>query len=157
MKRRWKWAVAGIAVTAAVTTSVTLAGATTHRVAGVQAFTVNVDSKNTAPGQNESFLAYFPSVTRVHAGDSVTFHYVGPGEPHTVTFGSLVDKAVSAFRSLTPAQQQSNNPPASFLAADAALPNLLPQGPGDAVQSARQPVLPADRPGRNGHVSGEPA
>jgi plastocyanin len=105
-----------------------------QRASSGQLFTVNVDGFN--PKTNESFLAYFPRVSTVHPGDTVVFHYVGVGEPHTVTLGSLVDKAVSVANHLTPAQQQANVPPASLRAADAALPQLFPPGPGDAVPAA---------------------
>src|SRR5438132_12569903 len=37
--------------------------------AGAQTFRVNVDGTN--PAANESFLAYYPSVVRVHAGDTI--------------------------------------------------------------------------------------
>ena len=100
-----------------------------------QTFNVLVDGHNTSA--NESFLAYFPSVVHVHAGDSVVFDQVGVGEPHTVTLGTLTDNVLSAFEKLPPKQQQ--NPPKSLLAADAKLPSLLPRGPGDAIQSAANP------------------
>ncbi len=107
------------------------------RAASSQTFTINVDGRN--PQVNESFLAYFPHSITVHAGDSVVFHYVGVGEPHTVTLGTLADNAVSIFNHLTPAQQHADNPPPAARAADAALPSLFPQGPGDAVASVANP------------------
>ena len=70
-------------------------GASTRAVragSGSQTFTVNVDGSNKAV--NESFDAYFPNVVTVHAGDTVVFHYVGVGEPHTVTLGTLANAAV---------------------------------------------------------------
>jgi plastocyanin len=108
--------------------------------AGSQTFTVNVDGRNAA---NESFLAYFPRSTTIHPGDTVVFHYVGVGEPHTVTFGTLADSAIKAFASLTPKELQAQTPPKSFLAVDSLLPNLFPQGPGDVVQSAANPCYMA--------------
>src|SRR5205823_312121 len=95
--------------------------------AGGQTFTVNVDGKN--PAANESFIAYYPSTVRAHAGDTVVFHYVGVGEPHTVTLGTLANGAVAAFEKLTPKQLQGA-PPKSALRADAKVPFLFPQGPG---------------------------
>ena len=129
--------------------SVTLAGrSSTHRVAGAQTFTVNVDGH--PAGANESFLTYFPHSITVHAGDTVVFHSVGVGEPHTVTLGTLANNAVLTYRHLTPAQQQANTPPPEMLAADAPLPNLFPQGPGDATQSAANPCyMPSGNPGTN--------
>src|SRR5947209_3015018 len=123
---------------AAMGTEATLAGtAVKGTAAGSQTFTVNVDGAN--PKANETFLAYFPRSTTVHAGDTVVFHYVGVGEPHTVTLGTLADKAVDIANHLTPAQQQANIPPKSLQVADALLPQLFPQGPGDAVASAADP------------------
>ncbi len=102
-----------------------------------QSFTVNVDGVN--PKANETFFAYFPRSSTVHPGDTVVFHYVGVGEPHTVTLGTLADKAVAAYVQLTPKQQHANTPPPALQAADAALPQLFPQGPGDAIASAAEP------------------
>jgi plastocyanin len=119
-----------LAVGAGVVVVAARAGGSTA-ASGPQVFHVNVDGKNKRA--NEAFIAYFPHVVRVHPGDTVVFHWAGNGEPHTVTLGTLADDAISAFARLKPAQQQ--NPPASVLAIDAKVPQLLPQGPGDAVQS----------------------
>jgi plastocyanin len=108
------------------------------RSQGAQSFTVSVDGKN--PKADEAFIAYYPSTVRVHPGDTVVFHMLGNGEPHTVTLGSLTNSVVAAFDKLTPKQQQSQ-PPKSLLKLDARLPQLLPQGPGDAVQSAANPCF----------------
>jgi len=117
-------------------------GGSKHATA--QSFSVLVDGHNSAA--NESFLSYFPNVVRVHAGDSVVFDQIGVGEPHTVTLGKLVDPVLAAFEKLTPRQQQ--NPPKALLAADKKLPSLLPQGPGDAIQSAANPCyLDSGAPG----------
>jgi plastocyanin len=113
--------------------------ASTHIAAAAQTFTVDVDGRGKAI--NEAFLAYYPHVVRVHAGDSVVFHMAGNGEPHTVTLGTLVDAAVSGYDKLTPQQRQAPNPPKSLQEEDASLPQLLPQGPGDATQSAANPCF----------------
>jgi len=99
-------------------------------------YTVNVDGSN--PNANESFLNYYPGTIKVHPGDNVVFHWNGPGEPHTVTLGTLADAAVQAFANLPPDTQE---PPKSAQDADAKLPQLLPEGPGDAVQSAANPCF----------------
>ena len=83
-----------------------------------QVFAVNVDGVN--PKAHETFFAYFPRASTVHPGDSVVFHYVGVGEPHTVTLGTLVDQALGLYVHLTPRQQQGP-PPAALQAVDAAL------------------------------------
>ena len=77
----------------------------------------------------------------MHAGDTVAFQMVGNGEPHTVTLGTLTNTVLAAFEKLSPAQQQ--NPPKSVIALDAAVPSLLPAGPGDAVQSVANPCFVA--------------
>jgi plastocyanin len=124
----------------------TLTAAGGRSSGGAQTFTVDVDGRGKAI--NEAFLAYYPNVTRVHAGDTVVFHMVGNGEPHTVTLGTLANAAVSGYQKLTPQQRQSPNPPKSLQLVDAALPQLLPQGPGDATQSAANPCyVQAGAPG----------
>jgi plastocyanin len=96
-----------------------------------QTFGVLVDAKSDA--FNISAFAYFPNELKVHAGDTVKFTSVFRGEPHTVTFGTLVDAAVKAFKA---------NPEAEEGAPEAKkLPDLLPEGPGDAVQAAAQPCF----------------
>jgi plastocyanin len=102
---------------------------------GTQTFTINVDGASKAA--NESFIAYFPNVLRVHPGDAVVFHEVGDGEPHTATLGKLVDRAVSAFTKLTPTQQ--NNPPAAAVRADAKLPQFTAGQSLNVVPSAVDP------------------
>ncbi len=139
---RWFGALSIVATALLASAGVLWASTSTHarasRVAAApQTFTVDVDGDN--PKANEAFIAYFPKVVRVHAGDTVVFHNKGNGEPHTATLGTLVDDAVTAAESLTP--QQQNNPPASFLAVDALVPQLLPQGPGDAIQAAANPCF----------------
>ena len=116
---------APVAVAAAL---VLLPGAAARHAGGAQTFTINVDG--TPSNANENFDAYFPRAITIHAGDTVKFHWAGLGEPHTTTFGSLVDTAVSTFNHLTPAQQNANTPPPAMQAADAALPQLFPAGPG---------------------------
>ena len=103
---------------------------------GGQTFNVSVDGTN--PNANETFLNYFPAQTRVHPGDKVVFTLNGPGEPHTITLGTLVDQTLSAFQALPPSQQE--NPPQSVIALDAKLPQLLPNL-NDASQSAANPCF----------------
>jgi plastocyanin len=111
-------------------------GAFGRPTAGVQTFTVKVDGKN--PSANEAFLGYYPSTVKLHAGDSVTFHEVGNGEPHTVTMGTLINPAVAGYDELSPAQLRGA-PPKSLQLLDARIPSLFPQGPGDANQAAANP------------------
>ncbi|HEU5004223.1 MAG TPA: hypothetical protein VFW71_15785 [Actinomycetota bacterium] len=94
-----------------------------------QGLAISVDNRN--PAANEAFLSYFPATATVRPGATLTFNLVDSGEPHTVTFGTLADAAVNAYN------QNQNS--ATSMATDAALPQLLPQGPGDAIPSAGLP------------------
>jgi plastocyanin len=145
MRRSLGWsrvAVAGLVAAMALGASTGGQARSSPAAAGRQTFTVNVDGRN--PAINESFDAYFPNVVTVHAGDAVAFHYVGVGEPHTVTLGSLANAAVTAFDRLTPAQQ--NNPPRSAIAADARLPQLLDAASAGVVPASADPCYLASGP-----------
>jgi plastocyanin len=97
---------------------------------------VSVDGSN--PNVNEAFLSYFPATATVHPGDTVNFKLAADtGEPHTVTLGTLADTAVKTAL----ADPDPNNPGTTATMADNAVPNLLPQGPGDAIQPAAVPCF----------------
>jgi len=136
MRRFVIWSVALVCATVGVLAGASVLGAKTGRaLAEPQTFTVDVDGGN--PVANESFIAYFPNVVRVHPGDTVVFQEVGNGEPHTATLGTLVNGAVSAFAKLTPTQQ--NNPPAAAVAADAKLPQFTEGQSFNVTPSAADP------------------
>jgi plastocyanin len=82
-----------------------------------------------------SALAYFPNQVEVRPGDTVDFKQNYTGEPHSVTFGTLVDAVIPAAQKLGPNAQ----PPADLEAKLDALPVMLPEGPGDANQAAVNP------------------
>lgn len=111
--------------------------------------TVGIDGKG--EDFSTSAFAYFPSKVQVHPGDTVVYESRFTGEPHTITFGTLVTDAVEAFRTMTPEQLESEGPPPPELeAAFSKLPAMLPEGPGDANQVSANPCfvatgdLPAD-------------
>jgi plastocyanin len=83
---------------------------------------VDADTKDVPIG----YTAFFPAAVTLHPGDTVEFDSNFNGEPHTVTFGSLLDEGV---KKLDPNAQEE---PAEI----AKLPALLPDGPGDAIQAA---------------------
>jgi plastocyanin len=139
MTRAWKWAVPAVLVVLVLPAAAGSARARMARTTTAQTFRVNVDQ--TSPKVNVDFLAYFPRATTVHPGDSVVFDWAGPGEPHTVTLGSLADSAVAAYNRLTPAQKRANTPAPGFAKIDATVPNLFPEGPGDATQSVSNPCF----------------
>ncbi|MDQ6909737.1 MAG: hypothetical protein M3Z84_02975 [Actinomycetota bacterium] len=93
---------------------------------------VSVDSKAPFPG---SFLAYFPNDVKVHPGDTVSFTSVFGGEPHSVSLGTLVTEGLDAADSHK--NDPSFNP--STIPQLAAIPSMLPEGPGDANQVSAAP------------------
>lgn len=102
---------------------------------------VSVDGNKPELGApvNEAFLAYYPKAVSVHPGDTVEFALAESGEPHTVALGSLVDKAAAIVKALPP----HSDPPPAALAALKKVPDLLPQGPGDAIQAGANPCYQA--------------
>lgn len=94
--------------------------------------TVNVQIDGKTPAFNASFTAYFPNAVTVHAGDTVAFKSIYTGEPHTVTLGTLVDAGIPKAVAAGPDAPEE---PAELKK----IPDLLPQGPGDANQVSAQP------------------
>ena len=90
----------------------------------------------------ESELAYYPKALSVHPGDTVSFGLNFSGEPHTVALGMLVNAAAAAAKTVKP----HTDPPPAVQAALKKVPDLLPQGPGDAIQAGAQPCYQATGP-----------
>jgi plastocyanin len=103
VRNRFGWSSAAIVGIVVLAVASGASARSSRQVFGSQTFTVNVDGHN--PAANESFLSYFPAVVRVHAGDTIVFHHVGNGEPHTVTLGTLLDNVLTQFEKFTPAQR----------------------------------------------------
>jgi plastocyanin len=117
-------------------------GGTNEGGSGPSEVTVQIDGQT--DDFNSAFFAYFPDTVTVHPGDTVVYESVFTGEPHSITFGTLVTDAVDAFRSLTPEQLEAEGPPpAEVAAAFEALPGMLPEGPGDANQISVNPCFVA--------------
>ncbi len=55
---------------------------------------VQVDYRNDEFGSH--FWRFFPRSIDAHPGDTVDFHQTWTGEPHTVTLGTIVDRAISS-------------------------------------------------------------
>src|SRR2546422_674703 len=84
-------ALAGLAVVVALFGGA-CATKTKTTTTGPQTYTVQIDGKTAA--FNGVFTRFFPNALSAHPGDSVKFkltHF--NGDPHTVTFGTLVDAA----------------------------------------------------------------
>jgi plastocyanin len=102
-----------------------------------QTYTVLVDGY--AADSPVAFSAFFPKVVRVHPGDTVTFHSQYSGLPHTVALGRAVDAALAKVAEIAESDPTAlnNGPPPEY----AALPRLLPVGPGGANDAAAQPCV----------------
>lgn len=132
-------------------------GATTTAPAGGETGAITVQVDGTTDDLQMSTLAYFPQAVTVHAGDTVTFKSNDTGEPHTVTFGTIVDTGLNAFAALPDEIKNADEPPSEEEIAklpadtqanlkatgdlDEKLPALLPDGPGDANQLAANPCF----------------
>lgn len=102
--------------------------------------TIEVDGKSDDVPMGT--IAYFPDAVTVHPGETVKFHSVDTGEPHTVTLGTIVDEGLEAGKNLPPDTPEDKLPPA-VKALEEKLPHLLPEGPGDANQFAANPCFVA--------------
>jgi plastocyanin len=90
------------------------------------------------------YIHYFPTSVTVHPGMTVHFKQAWNGEPHSVTLGTSVDKALAIIDPLLP-QLNGNGPapPDVQAKADAAfsdLPQMLDNN-NNVVQSAAQPCF----------------
>ncbi|HVL89197.1 MAG TPA: plastocyanin/azurin family copper-binding protein [Actinomycetota bacterium] len=92
-------------------------------------YTVQVDSHKPASEFGTYFSKFFPGEVKVRAGDSIDFKLNWSGEPHSVTFGTLVD---AGAEKLDPTSREE---PAEWQK----IPLMLPEGPGDAVQAGINP------------------
>ena len=97
-----------------------------------QTYSIKVD--NQTDKFNSAFLAYFPNELTVHPGDKLDFESIFTGEPHSVTFGTLVDAGLAAAEAAGP--DAAEEPPEL-----AKIPLMIPEGPGDANQTAAQPCF----------------
>lgn len=113
-------------------------GAASPSAGGPQSYTVQVDGHT--QDNKAAFLAYFPQQLSVHPGDSVTFASAYSGEPHTVALGSVVTTAVNTVEATLKKDPKAfeNGPPPPELKK---VPQLLPDGPGDAIQAGAQPCV----------------
>ena len=99
--------------------------------------TVNVDADVDDP--QSFYLGYFPGTVKVHPGDTVVYKSSFTGEPHTITFGTLITPAIEAVENATPDQLASDEPPPEF---EPLLKySMLPEGPGDANQVSANPCF----------------
>jgi plastocyanin len=97
------------ASTASGSSASSTSSSSSHSSAGSGAATIHVD--NSSDELSFESISYFPNEVTIAAGTTLTFHSHFQGEPHTVTFGASIDKALKIFDALTPEQQNGPPPP----------------------------------------------
>lgn len=114
--------------------------------------TVQVQVDGDGDGFDAYMIHYFPEKITLHAGDSVKFKLKDSGEPHTVSSGAPVKDLIDFVegycgpeRFAAPKCGQDVQPPpdveAKFNELQGKLPQLLPDGPGDANQTSANPCF----------------
>lgn len=95
--------------------------------AGPETVTIQIDGQ--IGDSNSAILGYLPREATVRAGDTVDFA-LAPGDPHTVTLGSLVDAAFAAM-----AEAEEDGPPPPEVAA-------IPQALTEELETIGAGILP---------------
>jgi plastocyanin len=120
---------------AAPTTAAAAAGT------GAGAGEYRIDLEGRTDAFNGEFGAFFPKAWSARPGDTVTFNLAfASGVPHTVTLGTLVDKAVTKLDQQGPQASiyaQENSP--EMLNLPDVFPHKIGAGLPDANQSSGQP------------------
>jgi plastocyanin len=114
------------------------------------------------------FIRFLPEEVQVHPGDTVVFKQAWTGEPHTVTFGTLVTEVLEVTRPLyaewgdKPFDEIPPEVLEEYFAAESRLPNYYPTPDPDAEdepavdavipQALAQPCLVQD-----GEIPSDPA
>ncbi|MBV8960400.1 MAG: hypothetical protein JO087_16660 [Actinobacteria bacterium] len=89
------------------------------------------------PGRSNAYQAFFPRFVTAHPGDTIRFRQAWTGDPHTVTLGTSVDKAMAPVLPYLKGQPlPPGGPPANVTNAFAALPSFFSP---DVNQLAAQP------------------
>ena len=95
-------------------------------------FDIQVDAKTTSFSLAASL--YFPKDVEAHPGDTLRFTAVDRGEIHTVTFGTLVDTAVTKLTGTAPG-------PSRPTLASLGLPQVIEGPPDELGRTATQPCF----------------
>jgi plastocyanin len=89
-------------------------------------------------------ISYFPKVVNVHPGDTVHFKQAWNGEPHSVTMGTLTEKALGIINPLMEKYPNGEGaPPEAQQQFDAAFKDLpfMLDDDNNVVQAAAQPCF----------------
>ena len=88
-------------------------------------------------GRSNGYQAFFPRFISAHPGDTIRFRQAWTGDPHTVTLGTTVNKAMAPLLPYLEGQPlPQGGPPASVADAFASLPDFFSP---DVNQLAAQP------------------
>ena len=132
-----KRAVVALASLAIVVAACTTPSGSTQDAGKSATYDVQVDA--TTQAFNLATFAYFPNELQAHPGDTVRFTSIDRGEPHTVTFGTLIDDAFAAVAKI-PKDAPPGPPPPAVQKIPPALAGQLPNNI-DLRGSAMQPCF----------------
>lgn len=138
-----------LALIAGLLSIIASACGTAAPTSGPATYDVTVDASS--PAFNLQVTAYFPNELKAHPGDTLKFTAIDRGEPHTVTFGTLVDAAVAKIPPGPPVPSLEpyglpdliGAPPQLPVSQAAAQPCFLASGapPKDACSKDQQKVI----------------
>ena len=97
---------------ALIVAACTTPGTTTPDGGTGSSVTYDVQVDATTPAFNLATASYFPNELKAHPGDTIRFTSIDRGEPHTVTFGTLIDDAVKAMAQVPKDAPPGPPPPA---------------------------------------------
>ena len=97
---------------ALIVAACTTPGTTTPDGGTGSGVTYDVQVDATIPAFNLEAFSYFPNELKAHPGDTIRFTSIDRGEPHTVTFGTLIDDAVKAMAQVPKDAPPGPPPPA---------------------------------------------
>lgn len=142
-------AVIATAALALIVASCTTPEKTTQDGGTGSGVTYDVQVDATTPAFNLATISYFPNELKAHPGDTIRFTSVDRGEPHTVTFGTLIDDALKAFLAI-PKDAPPGPPPSAVLKIPPSFVGQMPSNV-DLRQSAMQSCFLAsgDPPARD--------
>ena len=104
-------------------------------------YTVKVDSSS--PHVPMAAASFFPNELAIHPGDTIDFKADFTGEPHTATFGTLVNKAVKAIQGLPQGRAATDSEIADLEVNLEKVPNMFPNAnPNNPIsQASAQPCF----------------
>jgi plastocyanin len=106
---------------------------------------VTIDGRGDAV--HVALLHYAPDTITAHPGDTIAYRSEFSGEPHTITFGTLVEAAIDVWEGLPAGDRAAvytdESTPPALAAALAKVPSMRPDESGDINQAASNPCFVA--------------